>query len=309
MDLSIVTTLYYSAPYLDEFYARICATAEKITDDYEIILVNDGSPDNSLEIVLSLYERDKRVRVIDLSRNFGHHKAIMTGLAHAKGALVFLLDCDLEEEPELLGEFYDELKSTDADVVYGVQRVRKGDFFERVSGNIFFGLFNLLSSYPVPKNLITARLMSKRYVASLVEHKDREVFLAGLWAITGFKQVPVVVRKHDKGSTTYNFGRKISNLVNAITSSSSRPLVLIFYLGCVISFLSGLSALYLIVRRVFFGALLAGWPSLIVSVWLLGGLTIFCLGIIGMYLSKIFMETKQRPYTIIRQIYERADQA
>jgi putative glycosyltransferase len=147
--------LYYSAPYLDEFYARICATAEKITDDCEIILVNDGSPDNSLEIVLSLYERDKRVRVVDLSRNFRQHKAIMTGLAHAKGALVFLLDCDLEEEPELLGDFYDEFKSTDADVVYGVQRVRKGDFFERVSGNIFFGTVQLavqLSCTQEPNN-------------------------------------------------------------------------------------------------------------------------------------------------------------
>ena len=309
MDLSIVTTMYYSAPYLEEFYTRICAAAEKITDDYEIILVNDGSPDNSLDIAISLYETDDRVRVIDLSRNFGHHKAIMTGLAHAKGKLVFLLDCDLEEEPELLGKFYDKLRSSDADVVYGVQQARKGGFFEQITGSIFYGVMNLLSSYPVPANVITARLMRRRYVASLVEHKDREIFLIGLWAITGFKQVSVVVKKHDKGSTTYNLGRRISNLVNAVTSFSNKPLVFIFYLGCAIVFLSSIAALSLIARRIFFGVLLAGWPSLIVSVWLLGGLTIFCLGIIGIYLSKIFMETKQRPYTVIRRIYERTDQA
>ena len=309
MDLSIVTTLYHSAPYLEEFYTRICAAAEKITDDYEIILVNDGSPDNSLDIAISLYETDDRVRVIDLSRNFGHHKAIMTGLAHAKGELIFLLDCDLEEEPELLGKFYDELKGSDADVIYGVQQARKGGFFEQITGSIFYGMMKLLSSYPVPTNVITARLMRRRYVASLVEHKDREIFLIGLWAITGFKQVSVVVKKHDKGSTTYNLGRRISNLVNAVTSFSNKPLVFIFYLGLAISILSSLSALYLIVRRIFFNVLLAGWPSLIVSVWLLGGLTIFCLGIIGIYLSKIFMETKQRPYTVIRRIYERTDPA
>jgi putative glycosyltransferase len=310
MDLSIVTTLYYSAPYLEEFYARICAAAEQITDDYEIVFVNDGSPDDSLDVALSLFERDDRVKVIDLSRNFGHHKAIMTGLAHARGDLVFKIDCDLEEEPELLGEFYaDMVKDPSVDVVYGVQQRRKGGPFERISGGLFYELFNLLSHHPVPPNLASARLMSQRYVASLVEHQDREVFLGGIMAITGFKQVPLVVKKHSKGSTTYTLGRKVSLLVNAITSFSNRPLVFIFYLGCAIVFLSSGAALYLIVRRVFFGVYLTGWPSLIVSVWLLGGLTIFCLGVIGIYLSKVFMEVKPRPYTVIRQLYERAGQS
>jgi len=309
MELSIVTTLYRSASYLEEFYTRVSAAAKEITDEYEIIFVNDGSPDNSLDIAVSLYERDTRVRVIDLSRNFGHHKAIMTGLAHAKGELVFLIDCDLEEEPELLGKFCDKLKSSDVDVVYGVQQKRKGNFFERITGSIFYRMINLVSSYPIPVNSITVRLMSKRYVASLVEHRDREIFLVGLWAITGFKQVPVVVEKHNKGSTTYDFGRKISNLVNAVTSFSNKPLVFIFYLGCVIIFLSSIGALNLIVRRIFLGILPEGWSSVIVSIWLLGGLTIFCLGVIGVYLSKIFTETKQRPYTVIKKIYERTGES
>lgn len=310
MDLSIVTTLYYSSSYLEEFYARICAAAEQITDDYEIILVNDGSPDDSLDVALSLFERDDRVKVVDLSRNFGHHKAVMTGLAHARGDLVFKIDCDLEEEPELLGEFYAEMvKDSSVDVVYGVQDRRKGGPFERISGGLFYKLFNLLSDHPVPSNLVSARLMSRRYVASLVQHQDREVFLGGIMVITGFKQVSLVVKKHSKGSTTYTLGRKVSLLVNAITSFSNRPLVYVFYLGCAIVFLSSVAALYLIVRRVFFGIFLTGWPSLIVSVWLLGGLTIFCLGVIGIYLSKVFMEVKPRPYTVIRQLYERAGQS
>jgi putative glycosyltransferase len=305
MDLSIVTTLYCSSAYLKEFYDRITVEARRVTDDYELILVNDGSPDESLEVALSLYERDPKVRVIDLSRNFGHHKAMMTGLSHARGDLVFLIDSDLEEEPRLLGQFYDELGSSDADVIYGVQRTRKGGFFERITGSIFYTLFNLLSSYPVAANLTTARLMTKRYVASLVAHRDREVFMAGLWAITGFKQVPLLIEKHHKGRSTYDLARKVSIVVNSITSFSVKPLVLIFYLGCVIVLLSSVAGLYLVVRRIFFGVYLAGWPSLIVSVWLLGGLSIFCVGIIGMYLSKVFMETKDRPYTVIRQIYEK----
>lgn len=308
MRLSIVTTMYHSAPYLREFYARVCAEAEKLTDEYEIVFVNDGSPDNSLEVAVSLYEADDRVKVLDLSRNFGHHKAVMTGLAHARGELVFLLDSDLEEKPEWLGQFHMLLMETGADVVYGVQRARKGDWIEQFTGAIFYHLFNLLSSYPVPINPVAARLMRQGYVASLLEHKDREIFLAGLWAITGFKQEPAIVTKECKGSSTYNLRRRFSLFINAITSFSNKPLVFIFYLGCGIVFCSSLAALYLIIRRIFFGALLAGWPSLIVSVWLLGGLTIFCLGVIGIYLAKVFMETKQRPYTIIKQIYEQKEE-
>jgi len=306
MDLSIVTTMYYSSPYIHEFYCRICSVTKKITEDYEIILVNDGSPDDSLDIAVALYEKDPKVKVIDLSRNFGHHKAMMTGLMHAKGELIFLIDCDLEEEPELLERFYAEhKKNDDVDVVYGVQKARKGGFVEKISGNIFFWMFNLFSSYPVPTNLVTTRLMSKRYVDSLVQHKDREVFMAGLWAITGFKQVPLMVTKHDKGNSSYNLRRKFSLLVNSITSFSNKPLLFIFYLGSMILFISSMASLYLIIRKVFFGAILAGWPSLMVAIWLFGGLTIFCVGVIGIYLSRVFMETKERPYTIIRQIYER----
>jgi putative glycosyltransferase len=309
MYLSIVSTLYNSASYLEEFYTRMTAAAERITDDYEIILVNDGSPDDSLDLAISLYEKDDRVRLIDLSRNFGHHKTMMTGLAHARGSLVFLIDCDLEEEPELLNEFHQQIKASGADVVYGFQQKRKGKFFERITGEIFYKLLNVLSNHPVPANLLTVRLMTQRYVASLIQHMDRELWLAGLYVITGFKQVPVPVRKHSKGSSAYTLRRKVSELVSAITASSSKPLVFIFYLGCAIVIISSTAAALLVVRRIFFGALLAGWPSLIVSVWLLGGLILFCLGIIGIYLSKIFMETKRRPYTVVRQIYDRAGES
>jgi putative glycosyltransferase len=305
MELSIVTTLYHSASCLEEFYTRICATAQKITESFEIILVNDGSPDDSLALAVSLHLKDARVKVIDLSRNFGHHKAIMTGLAHACGELVFLLDVDLEEEPELLLLFGDELDRTCADVVYGVQSKRKGGLFERFTGHVFYGLFSLLCRIRLPRNVLTARLMRRRYVQSLIKHRDREVFLAGLWAITGYKQVPVAVTKHSTSRTTYGIGLRVATLVNAIVSFSTVPLVAVFYLGCVIVGLSGTAAVYVVARRLLFGAMLSGWPSLIVSIWLLGGLTIACLGLIGIYLSKVHAETKDRPYTIIREIYER----
>ncbi len=304
MDVSIVTTMYRSARYLDEFYRRVSAAVRQITEDYEIVFVNDGSPDDSLDVALALYARDRRVRVVDLSRNFGHHKAMMTGLACARGELVFLIDCDLEVAPETLGVFYQTFQDAQVDVVYGVRESRQDPILDRLAGRLFYVIFNWLSTDALPVNLVTARLMSRRYVSALVSHREREVLIGGLWVITGFEQAPMVVHKTCKKSSTYTIGRRVAVLVNAITSFSNKPLVFIFYLGCVISLVAGLWALYLIVRRVFFGVFLAGWPSLIVSVWLLGGIIIFCLGVLGIYMSKIFVETKQRPYTIIRQVHE-----
>jgi putative glycosyltransferase len=302
--LSIVTTLYYSAPYVREFYQRACMAAEKITQDYEIIFVNDGSPDSSFDIAVGICSEDEKVRVVDLSRNFGHHKAIMTGLEYALGDLIFLLDADLEEAPELLSPFYQKMADAKPDVVFGVQLKRRGNWFERLSGELYYLVWELLSTNPIPRNVTTVRLMTRRYVHALLQHREREINLAGLWAITGFDQVPYPIQKLVNGRSTYDVPRKIAVLINAITSFSNKPLVYIFYLGTVIILISGISAVLLIIRRLFFNVILEGWPSLIVSVWLLGGLTIFCLGIIGIYLSKIFMETKQRPYTIVRDIYE-----
>jgi putative glycosyltransferase len=303
MDLSIVTTLYYAAPYLQEFCTRIQKQAEGITPDYEIILVNDGSPDESLDIAVSLHEQNAKIQVVDLSRNFGHHKAIMTGISYASGQLVFVTECDLEVNPEYLTVFYDKILETGSDVVFGVQQTRHGPFLRRSAGRMFYKLFNWLTSDPLPKNLINVRLMSRRYVDALLEHREREVFIGGLWVSTGFHQVPLVVDKPYKGSSTYNLGRQIAMVVNAITSFSNKPLVYIFYLGIAIFAVAGIAALALVIRRLVFGALLEGWPSLIVSIWLLGGLNVLCLGIIGVYLSKVFMETKQRPYTIVREVY------
>jgi putative glycosyltransferase len=304
--LSIVTTLYRSAPHLEEFHARASAAADRLTSDYEIVYVNDGSPDASLELARRLLIDDHRIRIVDLSRNFGHHKAMMTGLAHARGELVFLLDSDLEEDPELLERFFETMRATDADVVYGVQLARRGGWLERGSGWLFFKVFNFLSDPPIPENVITVRLMTSRYVSALVAHRERQTMIAGLWALTGFKQVPLTITKHARSPTTYGISHKLAILVNSITSFSDRPLVFIFYLGVAIVIMASLAAAYLIVRRLFFGVLLAGWPSLIVSIWLLGGLTLFSLGILGIYISKIFIETKQRPYTIVRKVYERS---
>lgn len=304
VDLSIVATLYRSEQFVDEFCWRAIAAAMATGQSFEIILVNDGSPDGSAAKAIALSQRDPRIRVVDLSRNFGHHKAIMTGLAYARGERVFLLDSDLEEEPEWLAAFLQQAAATSADVVYGVQESRKGGLVERVTGAIFYGTFNAMLEFPLPRNVVTARLMTRRYVAQLVRHRDRELCLAALWVITGFTQVGLAVKKGIRDSRpAYAFADRVAVMVNAITSFSSKPLVYIFYLGCTIMALAATAAAYLFYRVMFHGVAVAGWPSLIVSVWFLGGTTIFCLGVIGMYVSKVFMETKDRPYTIVRASY------
>lgn len=304
MKLSIVATLYQSAPYIDEFCSRASGTAQQLAgDDYEIVLVNDGSSDNSLELAIRLCESNSQVIVVDLSRNFGHHKAMMTGLAHAKGEQVFLIDSDLEEEPEWLLSFDEQMQREHCDVVYGAQGQRKGGFFERWSGHWFYSFFHTLTGLALPENIVTARLMSRRYVQALLLHDEREVFMAGLWHITGFDQRPQTVKKHNTSETTYTFRRKMSLLVNSVTSFSNAPLIGIFYIGLTISLVAGGYTAYLFAYWLFLAKPLSGWTSVMASIWLLGGLIISFIGVVGIYLSKIFSETKRRPYTIIRQIY------
>lgn len=304
MRLSIVATLFRSAPYLAEFHRRASEAARQVADDdYEIVLVNDGSPDDSLERAIGLADADPHVVVVDLSRNFGHHKAMMTGLEQARGDRIFLIDSDLEEEPEWLVGFAQAMDAEKVDVVYGRQQERKGGWFERWSGELYYTVFNWLVDLEHPRNIVTARLMTRRYVAALLRYRERELVISCLWVSTGFKQAERIVAKRAKEGSTYNLARKISHAVNAVTSFSEVPLRLIFYVGMTIFSLSLVYALNLVVKRLFYAEMVDGWTSVMVSIWVLGGLVISFVGIIGIYLSKVFSETKQRPYTIVREIH------
>jgi putative glycosyltransferase len=304
MKLSIVATLYQSAPYINEFHKRASVAARQLVgDDFEILLVNDGSPDNSLDLAIKLTERDSHVVVVDLSRNFGHHKAMMTGLAHANGERVFLIDSDLEEEPEWLETFAQQMKTDESDVVYGVQNTRKGGLFESCTGWVFYRIFRLLTGIAQPDNIVTARLMTRRYVEALVAHQEREVNIGGLWVTTGFRQSQRTVRKHASSPTTYTLTRKLSHLVNAVTSFSSLPLVFTFYAGSLISLSAVLFIVYLVFRFFFVSTPPDGYTSIVASVWFFSGLIIFFIGLQGIYISKVFSEVKQRPYTIVRNVY------
>jgi putative glycosyltransferase len=308
MMLSVVTTLYNSAPYIEEFYRRILAQIQALPVDYEIVFVDDGSPDNALDVALEIVSRDPRVSVVELSKNFGHHKAMMTGLSQARGDLVFLIDVDLEEPPEILGEFYRQLKEKSVDIVFGVQQVRHGTWFQRVSGEAFYHLYNLLSTNVIPRNQLRARLMTRRYVDALLRHREQLFMIEILCNLNGFKQIAFPMNKTGyKGITTYTLGRRIRLFINGITMSSNRPLIFIGYIGAIIVCLAAVYSLFVLIQYLLGISTPDGWTSLIISTWFLGGLTIFSLGIIATYLSVMFEEVKARPYSIIAKVHRASE--
>lgn len=187
--------MYCSAPYIREFHDRMRASAGAITNTFEIIFVNDGSPDSSLAEALALQAHNDNVKVVDLSRNFGHHKAVMTGLSFAQGQNVFLINCDLEEAPENLAAFHQKLVTeNDCDVVYGVRRRREGSFFGRLGAVVFYDILNNITSIGFKSTMAFSRLMTRRYVQGLLQFREQELFLVGLWQMTGFRQLPCKFR-------------------------------------------------------------------------------------------------------------------
>jgi putative glycosyltransferase len=303
--LSIVSTLYRSEDQLDEFYRRVVAAAEQLTPDFELVLVDDGSPDESVRIARGLMAHDHRIRLVRLSRNYGHFHAIMTGLDHARGELIFLVDSDLEESPEALRAFFDRMQQASADdpidVVYGVQRRRKGHLLERSLGALFYWLFNHLSDVKVPRNALVARLMTRRYVNALLRHRERELFMLGVMTQVGFRQEPVLVEKSDTAPTTYTLLKKISLTLKSMASFSDKPLSAIFLLGLGISFVAVLGMLYLVITYVAFSwHYLVGWTSLSLLVSFFGGMILISIGTVGFYLGRVFVEVKDRPVIVMQ---------
>jgi putative glycosyltransferase len=198
------------------------------------------------------------------------------------------------------------MQRTHADVIYGVQRVRKGNLVRRLGGAFFWFFFNLISEVPVSPNVITSRLMTRRYVDALLGFHERELFLAGIFSLAGFVQIPMIVEKEARTNSSYTILKRLSLLVNAITSFSSKPLIFVFYIGVAICLCSGTAAIVLVTKALLLGNYVLGYPTIVVSIWLLGGIIILCLGILGIYQAKIFQEVKDRPLSIVRELYERS---
>lgn len=306
MKLSIVSTLYQSAPYIAEFHQRASSVANKLFgEDYEIILVNDGSPDNSLDLAIKLTEEDAHVVVVDLSRNFGHHPAMMAGLAQAEGDRVFLIDSDLEEDPYWLSKFSEIMSKSSCDVVFGVQKGRKGSWFEKWSGHVFYRIFNYLCDIKIVPNQTVARLMSSQYVRALLQYGERELFIGGVLTLAGFTQVPCGVFKSSTSQTTYTLKKRVTQAVDALFSFSPKPLFLISQIGFAISGLAFFFIAFLGYSWITIGKAPLGWTSVAVSIWLSTGFLMISIGVLGIYVTKVFAESKERPRVIVRSVFGR----
>ena len=306
MELSIVSTLYCSSRYISEFYIRISKVAQSLTQNYEIVFVNDASPDDSLAVARKICEQDARVKVLDLSRNFGHHRAMMCGVKHATGDRIFLIDVDLEELPELLSDFWRTMNADpEIDVVVGQLQEKKFPFLKRTTSSLFYRVFNALSAVRISDREIVSRLMNRAYVDALMEYQEREIFFPAIWVHAGFRQEKILATKTFDGNSTYTFKKRLIMAVEAITSFSSMPLIYIFYLGLLFSLGSAVFISVLLLKKLFIGHVILGWTSLMAALFLVGGIIIFSLGVVGIYVSKIYIEVKARPNSIVRKIYQR----
>ncbi len=301
--ISIVTSLYKSSPYVGEFYNRCLESIKKIQVDYEFIFVNDGSPDDSANKVLEIAAFDKKVILVDLSRNFGQYPAMFAGLNYARGDYVFTIDVDLEEEPENILIFYNALTSDQSlDVVYGIVEKRSGGIIRDNLGKIFHDIMDKLTDEKIVRDLSWVRLMKIEVVKSLIKFREAETYVSGLHYLVGFKQHPLIVKKIYKGNTTYTFAKRVKSALDAVTSFSSKPLFFISIFGALISLISLSFLIILVVSKLFGSYYQLGWSSIIISIWLVGGMNLFSMGIIGIYLSKIFIQVKNRPLYIVKSI-------
>ena len=299
--LSLVVPAYNEASVLQAFYARASQALDATGLRWEIVFADDGSTDGTAAAVRALHDRDPRVALIRLSRNFGKEIAMTAALAHASGDAVVVIDADLQDPPELIPEFV-RLWQAGNDVVFARRTGREGETAtKRATAHLFYRLMNTLADRPIPADVGDFRLMSRRAVDSLLRMRERHRFMKGLFAWVGYQQaeVPYVRAPRAAGSTKWSYWRLWNLSLEGITSFSIRPLQFASYFGFAIALLALFYGGVIVFKTVLYGNDVAGYPSLVTIVLFLGGVQLMTLGIIGEYIGRIFNETKQRPLYLV----------
>lgn len=307
--LSIVASLYRSESTLSAFHEQASIAARRRAgDDYEIVLVNDDSPDGTFDLARRIQESDPHVVLVDLSRNFGHHRAMMTGLRQARGSLVFLLDSDLDEDPAWLDSFAGTMDREGCDVVYGVQARRRGGVVERWGASMGYALLRRITGIDVPPNIVTARLMTRRYVDALLRVDAPEKVIAVLWHEAGFRQRPHPVQKRSSACPAYSFRDRLAVAESLVASFSALPLRILWVTGMTMAV--GAAAGLMCVAALWIlgaGTQTLAWATLL-SIWLLGGLGLTAAAIVGMISAKA-LAAAHPAQAVIRQIHGSRNEA
>jgi len=301
---SIVVPLYNEELVINETYKRLIGVMDSIGKSYEIIFVNDGSKDKTLEIAQSLCRVDKNIKLLSFSRNFGHQIAITAGMEYANGKAVIVIDADLQDPPEVIPEMIAKWKEG-YQVVYGQRIERKGEtFFKKWSARLFYRILQNLTDVDVPMDVGDFRLIDRKVLDALSRLPERNRYVRGMVSWVGFKQIGVQFVRDERlaGETKYPLKKMIKFAINAITSFSYKPLRIATYLGCLVSLISFMYLFYVIYEKLFQPqTTVAGWASLAAISLFFNGVVLILLGVIGEYIGRIYDEAKGRPLYIISE--------
>lgn len=300
--ISIVTPVYGCCKSLNNLYERLNKTLSTITNNFEIIMINDSSPDNAWEAIKELAKKDDRVKGINLSRNFGQHKAITAGLDYAKGDWIVVMDCDLQDQPEEIIKLYNKAQEG-YDIVFGKKTERKDSFFKKLGSKIFFKVYDYFTDSKVDSTVGNFSIISKKVLSTLIVMKEQTKAYPLFVNWVGFKKAEVLINhaQREEGKSSYNMRRLINLAIDNIVSQSNKPLKLSIKFGFMLSFFSLLYGSWLILRYFMFSIPVEGWTSVMVSIYFIGGLLFANMGILGLYIGKIFDETKNRPVYIVQE--------
>ena len=304
---SVIVPAYNEEEVIGEFHSRLSAVLDALPLDAEILYVNDGSRDGTMELLDGLHQSDERVAVIDLSRNFGKEVAMSAGLDHARGDAVVIIDADLQDPPELITQFVEEWQQG-YDVVYAKRMHRKGEtLLKKGTAHLFYRVMQRLSDFPIPEDTGDYRLMSRRAVDALCQLTERHRFMKGLFAWIGYKQKAVLYNRDERyaGETKWNYLKLWNFAIEGITSFSNLPLKFASYVGGAIAMLAFLYGTYMIIETLLHGNPVPGYPSLIVIVLFLGGVQLAAIGVLGEYVGRIFTESKRRPLYFVQEYRQR----
>ncbi|GGD66071.1 glycosyl transferase [Emticicia aquatilis] len=312
--ISIVIPIYNEEENLQNLYTRLTNAAPSWKEDYEIVLIDDGSRDSSLTMMRVMAEKDSHVRVIKLSRNFGHQPAISAGIQEAKGDAIIIMDGDLQDPPEELYRFLDKWREG-YEVVYAVRTKRKEGFFKKLAYSSFYRIMAAISDIEIPLDSGDFCVMDRKVVNVLVHDMPEQIrFIRGMRAYAGFKQIGVTYERAERaaGEVKYTFKKLVQLALDGLFGFSSFPLRLSTYLGISIAIPSLIIGVFFLVHRLFgfkvFGHTpeeTPGLASLAVGMFFLGGVMLTMLGIIGEYISRIYIEVKKRPFFVIDEIIEK----
>lgn len=303
MEISVISPVYGCRESIQELYEKVTATLQKICNSYEIIFVNDNCPQNSWEVISAIAKNDKNVKAIKLSRNFGQHYAITAGIDYCSGNYVVVMDCDLQDKPQEIEKLYK--KAIEGyDIVYGRRVERQDSFFKSFSSKLFHKTLEYFTESEHDHTIGNFGIYSKKVINALKNLKEKSRDFLLLVKIVGFKKTAIDV-EHDArayGQSSYTLSKMISLAVDSIVSHSNKPLKLIIQLGLMVSVLSFFVAVGLVVAHFTYGFSVEGWTSLMVSMFFLFGLLFGILGVIGLYIGKIFDQVKNRPLYIVDEI-------